>query len=119
VKQSFRIAQGDDVYLQVAVSLDGVSTPIGDAELFLTIKRNATDPDAAALVQLTRSGGGITATDDNNIAVAHIPAAATANAKLGRYVFDVRLAGVDAPDVQTLASGEILIEAAITQSTGS
>jgi hypothetical protein len=116
LKQVFRCAQGDDLRFSAEVMIDGAPMALGTAEIWFTAKRNATDPDSAALFQVSTEGGGIIILDPTtNLVRIHVPGSATAAAVLGRYVYDLRIKLPTDGEIQTLATGEIFIDAAITQ----
>lgn len=106
---------GDTFFFHMYVFNQGVQVDITGATVKFTAKRHATDLDAAAVVQLSTGGNGITLSDPvNGVIDVIVPPEATA--ALGsdaiRLLWDAQLTKGGA--TYTFASGQWLVRPAIT-----
>lgn len=102
---------------QITLSSTGGALVVADIEaVVVTIKANATDADAAKILQKTL-GAGITLTGlsgDNVLALLQLPAADTALLTAGRvYYFDVQV-DTTARGPETAATGRLSARQPIT-----
>jgi hypothetical protein len=116
MKTILRITQGDDRWLEIPLLRDGLPQPYGfGAEVWVTAKAGAGDADAAALLQLSVTGGGVLIPDPGaNLALAHFSPADTKGKAPGRYEADVQVR-LASGEIQTVATFILLLDAEITR----
>jgi hypothetical protein len=104
--------RGDDFSTQLIFrDADGVAINITGWKIFFTVKKNATDTDAMAVISVT-----IDPTDPTNGVALVIVSHTVTDALLGLYYYDFKFRKTDLT-IQTIVSGGITFERNITRRT--
>ena len=111
---NFSVLLGDSKTLTIPLRWDGYDFDPDGWSLIFTAKRQATDPDALAVIQKA-SGAGIQI-DGGNALVSFIHED-TADIDIGTLVYDIQAQNIVSQQVRTVAVGGIVLQRDITRST--